>query len=213
MLAGGTGIGKSLFSRSIALRLCSTGVRVAYLGYEESTATTYERMLSECMGEAMYRKPEEWRVARANDIRAAAKTFAPNLFLIDKFGSDDFDVFIANVRHYVLNEQCQVVVLDHFSLLAMALLFLLTSAALLTRQLKTSRRSRWSCNSRSSSYVISPETIIVSHLRKREASLILACYADPHPSRKSRIISGCSNAIRMIRRRTTSLIAGLKRTE
>lgn len=118
MLAGGTGIGKSLFSRSIALRLCSTGVRVAYLGYEESTATTYERMLSECMGEAMYRKPEEWRVARANDIRAAAKTFAPNLFLIDKFGSDDFDVFIANVRHYVLNEQCQVVVLDHFSLLA-----------------------------------------------------------------------------------------------
>ena len=118
MLAGGTGIGKSLFSRSIALRLCTTGVRVAYLGYEESTTTTYERMLSEAMGEAMYRKPEEWRVARADDIKAAAKTFASNLFLIDKFGSDDFDVFIANVRHYVLNEQCQVVVLDHFSLLA-----------------------------------------------------------------------------------------------
>ena len=118
MLAGGTGIGKSLFSRSIALRLCQTGVRVAYLGYEESTTTTYERMLSEAMGQAMYRRDEDWRVDHQQEIRDAAKTFAQNLFLIDKFGSDDFDVFIANVRHYVLNEQCSVVVLDHFSLLA-----------------------------------------------------------------------------------------------
>ena len=118
MLAGGTGIGKSLFSRSIALRLCSTGVRVAYLGYEESTTTTYERMLSEAMGQAMYRRDEEWRVQHQDEIRAAAKGFAQNLFLIDKFGSDDFMVFLANVRHYVLNEQCSVVVLDHFSILA-----------------------------------------------------------------------------------------------
>ena len=121
LIAGGTGIGKSLFSRSIALRLCSTGVRVAYLGYEESTTTTYERMLSECMGQAMYRRDEEWRVEHQQEIRDAAKTFAQNLFLIDKFGGDDFDIFIANVRHYVLNEQCPVVVLDHFSLLADAI--------------------------------------------------------------------------------------------
>ena len=118
MLAGGTGIGKSLFSRSIALSLCLAGVRVAYLGYEESTTTTYTRMLSEAMGEPMYRRDEEWRIARQDYIKAAAKSFAPNLFLIDKFGSDDFDVFLANVRHYVLNEQCSVVVLDHFSILA-----------------------------------------------------------------------------------------------
>ena len=116
MIAGGTGIGKSLFSRSIGLRLCMTGVRVAYLGFEESTSCTYERMISECMGQAMYRRPEEWRVEHQQEIRDAAKTFAQNLFLIDKFGSIDFDVFFANVRHYVLSEQCSVVILDHFSI-------------------------------------------------------------------------------------------------
>ena len=118
MIAGGTGIGKSLFSRSIGLRLCMTGVRVAYLGFEESTSCTYERMISECMGQAMYRRPEEWRVEHQQEIRDAAKTFAQNLFLIDKFGSIDFDVFFANVRHYVLSEQCSVVILDHFSIIA-----------------------------------------------------------------------------------------------
>jgi twinkle protein len=93
-------------------------VKVAYLGFEESTTTTYERMLSEAMGQPMYRRNEEWRVEHQEKVKAAAKTFASNLFLIDKFGSIDFDIFLANVRHYVLNEQCPIVVLDHFSILA-----------------------------------------------------------------------------------------------
>ena len=118
LLSGGTGIGKSLFSRSMALRLASTGVKVAYLGYEESVSTTYERMLSEQLGRPFHLMTAEQRTAVKEEVLEASKAFAPNIFLIDKFGSDEFDTFVNDVRHYVLNEQCSVVFLDHFSLLA-----------------------------------------------------------------------------------------------
>ena len=121
MISGGTGIGKSLFTRSVALSLAKSGIKVAYLGYEESCETTIERMLSEELG---YNPgfhldtPEKRKQRDPEVIKNALDTFAPNLFLVDKFGSDDFDTFVANVKHYVLAEGCKVVVLDHFSLLA-----------------------------------------------------------------------------------------------
>lgn len=118
LVSGGTGIGKSLFSRSMALKLASEGTRVAYLGYEEATTVTYERMLSEHLGKPFHLMNTEERQEIREQVVDAAKSFAPNLFLIDKFGSDDFDVFNSDVKHYVLNEECKVVFLDHFSLLA-----------------------------------------------------------------------------------------------
>lgn len=118
LISGGTGIGKSLFTRSMALRLAGNGVKVAYLGYEESVATTYERMLSEQLGKPFHLMTTEERAAIKDEVLEASKVFAPNLFLIDKFGSDEFDTFVSDVKHYVLNEQCSVVFLDHFSLLA-----------------------------------------------------------------------------------------------
>ncbi len=121
MVSGGTGIGKSLFTRSIALNLCKAGTRVAYVGLEESCETSLERMLSEELGlnPGFHLDTPEQRAQRDPAlIEAALDQFADNLFLLDKFGSDDFDAFVATVKHYVLGEQCQVIVLDHFSLLA-----------------------------------------------------------------------------------------------
>ena len=121
MVSGGTGIGKSLFTRSIALSLCKGGIKVAYIGLEESCETSLERMLSEELGlnPGFHLDSKAERLARNPDqIRAALDQFADNLFLLDKFGSDDFDSFVATIKHYVLGEQCQVIVLDHFSMLA-----------------------------------------------------------------------------------------------
>lgn len=121
MVSGGTGIGKSLFTRSIALNLAKAGTKVAYIGLEESCETSLERMLSEELG---YNpgfhldRPEDRERRNPDEIKQALDRFAPNLYLLDKFGSDDFDTFVATVKHYVLAEECQVVVLDHFSLLA-----------------------------------------------------------------------------------------------
>jgi twinkle protein len=121
MISGGTGIGKSLFTRSIALNLCKQDVKVAYVGLEESCETSLERMLSEELGynPGFHLDTPEMRERRdPEEIKAALDRFAPNLYLLDKFGSDDFDSFVATVKHYVLGEGCKVVVLDHFSLLA-----------------------------------------------------------------------------------------------
>ena len=119
LIAAGTGIGKSLFTRSIALHLCrDQNVKCAYIGLEESVETTYERMLSEAMAQPFYRWDAPTRREHERELRDAAKSFAHNLCLLDRFGMDDLRSFIATVKHYVLNEECKVVFLDHFSLLA-----------------------------------------------------------------------------------------------
>ena len=119
MISAGTGLGKSLVTRSIARSLACDGTKVAYIGLEESCATTVDRMLSEQMGEPFHLDTVEQRKRRDEaKIKEHLDQFAPNLFLLDKFGSDDFDQFVANVKHYVLGEECKVIILDHFSLLA-----------------------------------------------------------------------------------------------
>ena len=121
MISGGTGIGKSLFTRSIALDLCKRGKKVAYIGLEESCETSLERMLSEELGfnPGFHLDTPEQRARRDPDvIKEALNRFAGNLFLLDKFGSDEFSEFVATVKHYVMAEGCQFIILDHFSLLA-----------------------------------------------------------------------------------------------
>ena len=118
LIAGGTGIGKSLFTRSMALHLASNDTKVAYIGLEEKASTTLERMLSEQLGIPFHLQSSEVRNEIKEEVKDAMKKFAPNLLLLDKFGSDDFSTFVATVKHYVLNEQCRVVFLDRFSILA-----------------------------------------------------------------------------------------------
>ena len=118
LIAGGTGIGKSLFTRSMALDLASKGTKVAYIGLEEKASTTLERMLSEKLGVPFHLQSTEKRNQNKGAVKDAMKQFAPNLLLLDKFGSDSMESFVSTVKHYVLNEECRVVFLDHFSLLA-----------------------------------------------------------------------------------------------
>ena len=118
LLGAGTGIGKSLFTRSMCLHLCKHGVKCAYIGLEERAETTLERMLSEELGWPLHLSTPAKRKEKQEAIRESMKRFAPNLLLLDKFGSDDLDKFKKTVKHYVLNEECEVVFLDHISLLA-----------------------------------------------------------------------------------------------
>ena len=118
LIAGGSGIGKSLFTRSIALHLAMNGTKVAYIALEESCATTMERMLSEALAAPFHLMSKRERQECKDAAKDAAKKFAANLYLLDQFGSDDFDTFISTVKYYVCNEETPVVILDHFSLLA-----------------------------------------------------------------------------------------------
>ena len=121
LLSGGTSIGKSLFSRSIALDLTCRGHRCAYVGLEESCEVTAERMLTELLmsDRPLYLDTPAERAARDHvKLATAYNRFAPNLWLLDEFGGDDFSSFVNVVKHYVLSEKAEVVFLDHFSMLA-----------------------------------------------------------------------------------------------
>ena len=94
LIAGGTGIGKSLFTRSMALHLARKGTKVAYIGLEEAASVTLERMLSEQLGSKTYGKPfhllsAEVRQQFKPQVQDAMKQFASNLLLLDKFGSEE----------------------------------------------------------------------------------------------------------------------------
>ena len=118
LIAAGTGVGKSLFARSICYHLCKQDIKCCFIGLEEAVDVTYERMLSEAMMRPFYLLGKEARENCKDDMIAASKTFAHNLLLLDRFGMDDLKSFMATVKHFVLNEECKVVFLDHFSLLA-----------------------------------------------------------------------------------------------
>jgi twinkle protein len=121
LLAGGTNIGKSAISRSLSLDFARRGIRNAYVALEESCETTLERMLSEELGlnPAFHADTPEERARRDPAlIRDALSRFAPNLFLLDRHIDESFDSFVTSVKHYVVGEECKVVFLDHFSILA-----------------------------------------------------------------------------------------------
>jgi twinkle protein len=118
MLSGGTGIGKSLFSRSICLHLARQGVTCAYIGLEETVDTTLARMMSEEVGKKVYLMGEAERAEIQDELMRAFMPIEEHIYFMDRFGGDNFESFVNNVRHYVLVEGCKVVFLDHFSLLA-----------------------------------------------------------------------------------------------
>ena len=119
ILAGGTSIGKSAFSRACALHWLQQQIRVAYLGLEEPAWMTVERMASVVMGEPIYADTEEQRHQRdQGPLLQAINAFAPSLYLVDKWKDQSFDSFRRACRHYVQEHQCEVIVLDHFSWLA-----------------------------------------------------------------------------------------------
>jgi twinkle protein len=121
LVAGGTNIGKSAVTRSLALDFARRGIRTAYVALEESCETTLERMLSEELGlnPAFHCDTPEQRAMRDPGlIREALSNFAPNLFLLDRHIDESFDSFVSSVKHYVVGEECKVIFLDHFSILA-----------------------------------------------------------------------------------------------
>ena len=122
MISGGTSIGKSIFTRSMAVNLSQSGTNVAYVGLEETAATTMDRMLSQVLKAPFYLwdrdRRRQFEEENPGVIREAWQSFAGSMYLMDVFGSDSFESFVSNVRHYVLNEECRVVFVDHFSMLA-----------------------------------------------------------------------------------------------
>jgi twinkle protein len=116
-LCGGSGLGKSLFARSIAVHVAQQGVKVGFIPLEETTVRSYDLMLSSALGYRLDSLTQEQRDQRAPEIRATSAKIEDNITFLNQLGGTDFEAFVASVKHLVLAEGCKVVVLDHLSML------------------------------------------------------------------------------------------------
>lgn len=113
-LTAGTGIGKSAIVREIAYHLGNTHQQnVGLIMLEESTKRTALGIMATHASKPLHLTKESPAVLRS--------LFADTLgtgryFLIDHFGSTDFETLKNRIRYLVTGCECQWVVLDHLSI-------------------------------------------------------------------------------------------------
>jgi twinkle protein len=117
-LTGGTGLGKSVFAREIAVHAAVNQQRVGFIPLEETVEHSYGLMLSNYLGYRIDLLQEKDREEKVKDITLASLALASNLVFVNQFGGSSFDDFVATIKHLVLAEGCKLIVLDHFSMLA-----------------------------------------------------------------------------------------------
>lgn len=118
LFTGGTGQGKSVFVREIAVNAAMAGHRVGFIPLEETATRSLELMVGSMIGRKLLLLGEEEREGIEEEIRGAADQLAESLVFSTAFGGEELDDFIRTCEHLVLAEGCDLLILDHFSMLA-----------------------------------------------------------------------------------------------
>lgn len=114
-LCAGSGIGKSSICREWTHHFLRSGLRVGYIALEESTKRTMQGIVGIELNKPIHLDPE---AANEQEIRDAFdRVFATGrCFLYDHFGSMDPERLIEQIRYLADGEGCDVVVLDHLTI-------------------------------------------------------------------------------------------------
>jgi len=110
----GTGQGKSSITREIATHLLNKGERVGFLDLEASNRQTALGLMSTAVGKALHigeHSEEELKEHFSNTIANW------NLYMFDGFGSFDPDVVYNRIEYLASGLECNIVFLDHLSIL------------------------------------------------------------------------------------------------
>ena len=110
----GTGQGKSTITREIATHLLNKGERVGFLDLEASNRQTALGLMSTAVGKALHigeHSEEELKEHFSNTIANW------NLYMFDGFGSFDPDVVYNRIEYLASGLECNIVFLDHLSIL------------------------------------------------------------------------------------------------
>ena len=113
-ITAGSGIGKSLFCRTIAHDLIvNKGWKVGYVALEESP----KRTLLGIASVGLHRPLHIDRSGVTDDeLRAEFERIKGSLFLYDSFGSIDPDNLLERLRFLAVGLQCDALILDHISI-------------------------------------------------------------------------------------------------
>lgn len=111
----GTGMGKSTAVAQVAYELAfKHGCKVGYVALEEDVGRAAQRFLSHHMGKLVHLPG----VATEEEMKAAfdSTLAAGRVFFYDHFGSTDSDDLIGKLRYLAKGVECDVLVLDHLSI-------------------------------------------------------------------------------------------------
>lgn len=114
-LCAGSGVGKSSVCRELAHHFLQHGMRVGYIALEESTKRTMQGIVGIQLNKPIHLDPT---LATKEEIRTAFdQVFGTGrCFLYDHFGSMDPARLIEQIRYLADGEGCDVVVLDHLTI-------------------------------------------------------------------------------------------------
>jgi twinkle protein len=117
-LVGGTGTGKTTTCKEWAHDM-ARGAKLGYVALEESFETTALGLVSVAVSRPLHFG--DANAAKAADVQAAASLLRDRVVLYDHHGSIADDNLLAKIRFMVKGEGCQVVVLDHLSIVVSGL--------------------------------------------------------------------------------------------
>ena len=116
-IAAGSGVGKSTFVRELMYHVQQSGFPIGMMMLEESTKRTAQGLVGLHMNKnitvSVEDTCEEDIVSAFDDMRKAGE-----FYLFDHFGSTDLDIIINRIRYMNKALGCQVICLDHISMLA-----------------------------------------------------------------------------------------------
>ena len=113
----GSGIGKSAMVREIEWHMIQHGDTIGVIRLEESIKRASRDLMGLAINKRL-RKKDVWNGTSAEDKqRAYAATLGTGrVFLYDHFGSTDIDNIISRIRYLAVACGCNMVVLDHISI-------------------------------------------------------------------------------------------------
>jgi len=115
-IAAGSGVGKSTFVRELMYHIQQSGFPIGMMMLEESTKRTAQGLVGLHMNKNIIVDQD---VASEDDIVSAFDDMrkAGEFYLFDHFGSTDLDIIINRIRYMNKALGCQVICLDHVSIL------------------------------------------------------------------------------------------------
>ena len=119
-ICAGTGVGKSLLCREMAHHFLVNGLKVGWIGLEESSKRSMQGILSIALNKPLH--IDEKAVDEKELRQAFEYLFSDNKFvLLQHFGSLDPDRLIDQITYMATGEECDVIFLDHLSLVVSGL--------------------------------------------------------------------------------------------
>ena len=119
-ICAGTGVGKSLLCREMAHHFLVHDLKVGWIGLEESSKRSMQGILSIALNKPLH--IDETAVDEKELRQAFDYLFSDNKFvLLQHFGSLDPDRLIDQITYMATGEECDVIFLDHLSLVVSGL--------------------------------------------------------------------------------------------